>query len=81
MALRQSERIVAKNMSIVKRNVAAAQAFFDEHEDLFEWHAPAAGTTAFPRCALYTSCQSTGVIASHTCNVPGGLLHVHIFPW
>lgn len=50
MALKRHERIAAGNRELIRTNIVAANSFFDRHEDEFEWHGPAAGSVAFPRC-------------------------------
>lgn len=46
-AIRASERIVAKNVAIIKENLALLDAYFAENSDLFEWVRPIAGGTGF----------------------------------
>ena len=49
IALRAKETILARNLAIVRSNLAAAAAFFTAKPELFEWIPPLAGSTAFPR--------------------------------
>ncbi len=49
MALRAREKILARNVAIVRANRAHAEAFCAEHPALFEWLSPVAGSIAFPR--------------------------------
>ena len=49
IALRSSDAILQKNRKLIKENLKALSAFFEEYSELFEWEVPAAGTTGFPR--------------------------------
>ncbi|MFN8061405.1 MAG: aminotransferase class I/II-fold pyridoxal phosphate-dependent enzyme [Vicinamibacterales bacterium] len=49
IALGQRERLVARNRAIAVENVAALDAFFGRHPELFAWARPHAGPIAFPR--------------------------------
>jgi len=49
VALEARERILARNLEIVRENAAAAARFFGDHADRFDWLAPRAGSVAFPR--------------------------------
>jgi len=49
IALRHWERIVARNLKIVRRNVELLDDFFGAWSNLFSWVRPRAGSTAFPR--------------------------------
>ncbi len=52
VALRQRERIVARNLAIVRRNLALLDAFFARHAALFSWVRPRAGPIGFPRMLI-----------------------------
>jgi aspartate/methionine/tyrosine aminotransferase len=49
IALRAADKIVGRNLEIIRRNVAHAQVFFNGRDDLFGWAPPQAGSIAFPR--------------------------------
>ena len=49
LALRHESRLVNRADSIRGRCLDAADGFFKRHDNLFDWHAPSAGTVAFPR--------------------------------
>lgn len=49
MVLRASDAILAKNMAIIRRNMALLDAFVARYADLFEWVRPKAGAIAFLR--------------------------------
>jgi len=49
MALRAKERIVARNLAIIRDNLALLDPFFARHTALFSWVKPKAGTIAFPQ--------------------------------
>jgi aspartate/methionine/tyrosine aminotransferase len=48
-ALRQRERITARNRAIIDANLPVFDAFFAAHADLFAWEHPQAGCVCFPR--------------------------------
>ena len=49
MAMQNRDKILAKTMAIVQRNLVLLKEFFSRHEDVFEWHPPRAGTVGFLR--------------------------------
>jgi aspartate/methionine/tyrosine aminotransferase len=49
LALRHSEALTERVRRITATNLELLDDFFARRRDLFEWHRPAAGTTAFPR--------------------------------
>ncbi len=49
MALRARERIIARNLDIIRKNLAAAQQFFQKYSAQFNWLPPQAGSIAFPQ--------------------------------
>jgi aspartate/methionine/tyrosine aminotransferase len=49
VALRAKERLIARNTGIIKQNLELAALFFKQHEALFEWTPPSAGSVGFPR--------------------------------
>jgi aspartate/methionine/tyrosine aminotransferase len=49
VALRHRERLVARNLAIIRRNLGLLDVFFARHADRFTWHRPRAGAIAFPR--------------------------------
>jgi aspartate/methionine/tyrosine aminotransferase len=49
MALRAKEALLARNLAIVRANLAHAEAFFAEYPALFQWLTPQGGSIAFPR--------------------------------
>jgi aspartate/methionine/tyrosine aminotransferase len=48
-ALRSRARIVARNLAIIRANLALAEQFFAAHNDTFRWLPPRAGSIAFPQ--------------------------------
>ena len=48
IGLRAHDAIVARNLEIVRANLAQAEAFCTRHAGLFGWLAPQAGSVAFP---------------------------------
>jgi aspartate/methionine/tyrosine aminotransferase len=49
MALRAKERIIARNLEIIRRNRAEMARFCTRHGDRFTWLPPQAGSVAFPQ--------------------------------
>jgi aspartate/methionine/tyrosine aminotransferase len=49
IALQNTERIVARNLAIIRENIALAKQFFDKHRDRVAWISPKAGSIAFPQ--------------------------------
>ncbi len=49
MALRAKDRILKRNLDIIKNNLKLLDEFFVEHTRLFEWHRPKAGPIGFPK--------------------------------
>ncbi len=49
IALRNKDRILARNCAIVDENLPKWDAFFARYEDLFTWHRPAGSCMAFPQ--------------------------------
>ncbi len=49
LALRHGETLIARNRSIIAENLGVLSGFFTRHAGRFSWHAPRAGSVAFPR--------------------------------
>ena len=49
MVLRASDRILAKNMEIIRRNLRLLEGFMQRYSEWFEWVPPKAGAIAFIR--------------------------------
>lgn len=49
IALRNKDRILARNCAIVDENLPKWDAFFARHSDLFDWQRPDGSCMAFPR--------------------------------
>ncbi|MDB4224355.1 aminotransferase class I/II-fold pyridoxal phosphate-dependent enzyme [Granulosicoccus sp.] len=49
IGLRNRDRILARNCSIVDKNLPKWDAFFSRYADLFEWKRPDGSCTAFPK--------------------------------
>ncbi|MBI2743790.1 MAG: aminotransferase class I/II-fold pyridoxal phosphate-dependent enzyme [Chlamydiales bacterium] len=49
MALRAKERILERNLNIIRRNLELLDRFFEKYPKLFAWKRPTAGSTAFPK--------------------------------
>jgi aspartate/methionine/tyrosine aminotransferase len=48
LALRNKEKIVQRNLEIVRRNLSRLDDFFAANEEIFDWSRPRAGSIAFP---------------------------------
>jgi aspartate/methionine/tyrosine aminotransferase len=51
VALRHRDRIVQRNLDIIRQNLGILDAFFARHQGLFDWRRPRAGSVAFPGIA------------------------------
>jgi aspartate/methionine/tyrosine aminotransferase len=49
MALQNKERILQRNLEIIRNNLDAAERFFNQHARSFAWFRPQAGSVAFPK--------------------------------
>jgi aspartate/methionine/tyrosine aminotransferase len=49
LGLRNRQKLIERNLGIIKSNLAVMQGFFDRHGDLFSWVPPRAGSMAFAR--------------------------------
>ncbi|GAB2178792.1 pyridoxal phosphate-dependent aminotransferase [Dongia sp. agr-C8] len=49
IALKARERIVARNLALIERNLTDVNAFFAEFDALFDWQVPDGGCIGFPR--------------------------------
>jgi len=49
IALRAKDVIISKHLARIGRNIGLLDAFIEEHQDMFEWVRPKAGTIGFPR--------------------------------
>jgi aspartate/methionine/tyrosine aminotransferase len=52
IALRAKDTILARNQSIISRNLKILSDFFEKYDSIFSWHRPAAGTICFPKLLL-----------------------------
>ncbi|MFO7890104.1 MAG: aminotransferase class I/II-fold pyridoxal phosphate-dependent enzyme [bacterium] len=49
MALRVREKILERNLNIIKNNLRLLDNFFKEYSEIFSWNRPKAGPIAFPK--------------------------------
>jgi aspartate/methionine/tyrosine aminotransferase len=49
IALKARERILARNLALIERNIEGVNAFFAEFGELFDWQVPDGGCIGFPR--------------------------------
>ena len=49
MTLRASDRILERNLNIIKRNMQLLREFMSTYRDIFEWIEPKAGAVGFVR--------------------------------
>ncbi len=52
IALRAKERIIERNLAIIRKNLGLLDDFFDHYSDVFSWVKPRAGSIAFPKLLL-----------------------------
>ena len=69
IALRATDAIVARNRSVIVRNLALLNDFFARHSDEWEWSPPAAGTVGFPRLLTGESADAFCDRVRTGCNV------------
>jgi aspartate/methionine/tyrosine aminotransferase len=48
IAIRNRQKLVTRNLNIIRENLSAMDEFFARHADLFSWVRPRAGSMAFP---------------------------------
>lgn len=49
IALKARDKVVGRNVALIRDNLKAVEAFFAEYPGLFEWYRPDGGCVAFPR--------------------------------
>ncbi len=49
VAMRNRQKLVERNLGIIKHNLAVMDEFFSHHADLFSWIRPQAGSMGFPK--------------------------------
>jgi len=49
VALRNRQKLIARNLGIIKNNLEVVDELFTRHPDLFNWVRPAAGSMGFPK--------------------------------
>lgn len=49
IALINRDKLLARNCSIVDENLSKWEAFFERHQELFDWYRPDGACTAFPK--------------------------------
>jgi aspartate/methionine/tyrosine aminotransferase len=49
VALRHRQKLIDRNLGIIKRNIDLLDGFFARHADRFRWQKPRAGSIAFPQ--------------------------------
>jgi aspartate/methionine/tyrosine aminotransferase len=80
MGLNARHQILARNLAIIRNNLATAEQFFSRHAQLFDWLPPQAGSVAFPRWTgpgtVESLCQEL-VERQGVMVVPGSLFDVH----
>lgn len=58
LALRHQDKIVQRNLNIVRHNLNLLNNFFEAHRDIFNWSPPKAGAIAFPGLRLEQNVES-----------------------
>jgi aspartate/methionine/tyrosine aminotransferase len=52
VALRNREKLIARNLGIIKRNLETVDEFFSRHRARFSWVRPSSGSMGFPRLLI-----------------------------
>lgn len=81
IAIRERERLWARNVALLRRNLEHAAAFFSAFTDLFEWQPPDAGCVAFPKYLGEDGADAFCARAVETAGVlllPGSLFHSNL---
>ncbi|GJH27195.1 aminotransferase class I/II-fold pyridoxal phosphate-dependent enzyme [Caballeronia novacaledonica] len=85
IAVRHTDALIERNVSIVRANLRVLDDFFARHADRFEWHRPRAGTIGFVRlkrghagqfCAELL--ERTGVLLLPSTLIDHGDAHVRL---
>jgi aspartate/methionine/tyrosine aminotransferase len=71
IALKARDRILARNRSLMARNLALLETFFAEYSDLFAWYPPDGGCIGFPQ---YLGREGVEVFASRLVEQSGVLV-------
>jgi aspartate/methionine/tyrosine aminotransferase len=71
IALKARNRIVARNLALIGKNLPILAAFFTEYSHLFEWYLPDGGSIGFPR---YLGTEGVEVFAADLVEQAGVLL-------
>ncbi|MDP9368878.1 MAG: aminotransferase class I/II-fold pyridoxal phosphate-dependent enzyme [Chloroflexota bacterium] len=71
LALRHTEQILGRNLTLAKNNLAQLQRFLTQHLDLFSWHDPRGGVVVYPR---WLGEESTTVLSERLLQEAGLLL-------
>jgi aspartate/methionine/tyrosine aminotransferase len=58
VALRHRDKLVARNLSIIRENLTLLGGFFARYEEIFDWVPPRAGPIAFPRLKLQRAIEA-----------------------
>lgn len=58
IALRAKQKILARNLDIICKNLDFLDSFFARYPEIFSWKRPLAGSTAFPKLLLPLSIDS-----------------------
>lgn len=58
IALRQKEKILQRNLHIIKSNLTLLEDFFALRQEFFKWNRPGAGPIAYPRLLLDESSET-----------------------
>jgi len=85
IAVRHTDALIERNVSIVRANLRVLDDFFARHADRFEWHRPRAGTIGFVRLKRGHAAQfcaelleRTGVLLLPSTLIDHGDAHVRL---
>ena len=57
LALRNKDKIISRNLGIIKRNLNLLDEFFNDYSHLFKWIRPKAGSIGYPRLLIKESSE------------------------
>lgn len=69
MALRSSEKVLSRNLSLMRDNINKLDQFFENYSTWFEWKRPKGGCVGFPRLKASVSIESFAEQLMEKCSV------------
>ena len=78
IALRNKDKIIERNLTIIKSNLKLLDEFFFKYKDIFQWNRPKAGSLGFVRLLNGDDCEKFCIEVVENCGVlliPGNLFN------